>query len=132
MCTCINVTISVCIYAYIQLVPTPTPAPATIGLKIIVIDDDPTGSQTVHGCPLLLRWDPVTLDAALADPSPLLFLLAWRTAVGGLNAFATQTTTMMLGFPEWVVYAAMVPPLVLTGVIGIAQCLFGFEAEASA
>ena len=26
-------------------------------MTIIVIDDDPTGSQTVHSCPLLLRWD---------------------------------------------------------------------------
>lgn len=46
------------------------------GLKIVVIDDDPTGSQTVHGCPLLLRWDAGTLAAGLAHPSPLLFLLA--------------------------------------------------------
>ncbi len=45
-------------------------------LKIVVIDDDPTGSQTVHGCPLLLRWDAETLAAGLAHPSPLLFLLA--------------------------------------------------------
>ncbi|MEA5442065.1 four-carbon acid sugar kinase family protein [Cyanobium gracile] len=45
-------------------------------LKILVIDDDPTGSQTVHGCPLLLRWDAETLAAGLAHPSPLLFLLA--------------------------------------------------------
>ncbi|MCP9942035.1 four-carbon acid sugar kinase family protein [Cyanobium sp. ATX 6E8] len=44
--------------------------------KIIVIDDDPTGSQTVHSCPLLLRWDPATLAAGLKHPSPLLFLLA--------------------------------------------------------
>lgn len=62
----------------------------------------------------------------------MLLLLAWRTGVGGLNAFQSQTTTMMLGFPEWVVYAAMVPPLVLTGVIGLAQFLVGFDAEASA
>ena len=46
------------------------------GLKIVVIDDDPTGSQAVHGCPLLLRWDAETLVAGLAHPSPLLFLLA--------------------------------------------------------
>jgi uncharacterized protein YgbK (DUF1537 family) len=46
------------------------------GLKIVVIDDDPTGSQTVHSCPLLLRWDPDTLAAGLAHPSPLLFVLA--------------------------------------------------------
>ena len=55
---------------------TPTPAAAAIGLKIIVIDDDPTGSQTVHGCPLLLRWEATALAAGLHHPSPLLFVLA--------------------------------------------------------
>jgi uncharacterized protein YgbK (DUF1537 family) len=45
-------------------------------LKIVVLDDDPTGSQTLHGCPLLLRWDPAALRAGLAHPSPFLFLLA--------------------------------------------------------
>ena len=51
-------------------------------LKIVVIDDDPTGSQTVHGCPLLLRWDAATLAAGLAHPSPLLFLLANTRSLG--------------------------------------------------
>jgi len=45
-------------------------------VKIVVIDDDPTGSQTVHSCPLLLRWDHDTLLEGLRQPSPLLFLLA--------------------------------------------------------
>lgn len=44
-------------------------------LKIIVFDDDPTGSQTVHSCLLLLRWDVETLCLGLADSSPLLFIL---------------------------------------------------------
>ena len=56
-------------------------------------------------------------------------LLAWRAVLGGLNAFNTNSGTMMLGFPEWVVYAAMVPPLVLTSVIGLAQSVRGFEVE---
>ena len=43
--------------------------------KIIVFDDDPTGSQTVRGCPLLLDFSMASLQAGLADPSPLLFLL---------------------------------------------------------
>ena len=43
--------------------------------KIIVFDDDPTGSQTVHDCPLLLRFSEADLAAGLADPSPLLFLI---------------------------------------------------------
>ena len=52
------------------------PAAPEPALKIVVIDDDPTGSQTVHGCPLLLRWDAASLAQGLRQPSPLLFLLA--------------------------------------------------------
>jgi len=46
-----------------------------IPTKIIVLDDDPTGSQTVHSCRLLTRWDVPTLQEALLDPAPLFFLL---------------------------------------------------------
>jgi uncharacterized protein YgbK (DUF1537 family) len=44
--------------------------------RIVVIDDDPTGSQTVHGCLLLTRWDPDTLVEALRDDAPLFFVLS--------------------------------------------------------
>lgn len=50
-------------------------------------------------------------------------LLTWRTALGGLNAWTTSSGTMMLGFPEWVAYALMVPPLALTALIGLWQSL---------
>ncbi len=43
--------------------------------KIIVLDDDPTGSQTVHSCLLLMRWDVDTLRAGLRDDSPIFFVL---------------------------------------------------------
>ena len=43
--------------------------------KIIVLDDDPTGSQTVHSCLLLLKWDVETLIAGLQDASPIVFIL---------------------------------------------------------
>lgn len=57
----------------------------------------------------------------------LLFaILAWRTSLGGLNSWNTHSETQILGFPEWVTYAAMVPPFVLTSVIGLHQGLFGF------
>ncbi len=59
-------------------------------------------------------------------------LLAWRTALGGLNAFNTQSGTMMLGFPEWVVYVGMVPPMALAAVIGLWQGLNGFGHEVQA
>ena len=43
--------------------------------KIVVLDDDPTGSQTVHSCLLLMRWDVETLRLGLADDSPIFFVL---------------------------------------------------------
>jgi TRAP-type C4-dicarboxylate transport system permease small subunit len=48
-------------------------------------------------------------------------LLTWRTTLGGLNVWGNQSGTMILGFPEWVVYVAMVPPLALTTVIALLQ-----------
>lgn len=49
---------------------------SNVETKIVVIDDDPTGSQTVHSCLLLTRWDPATLREALLDPAPLFFVLS--------------------------------------------------------
>jgi uncharacterized protein YgbK (DUF1537 family) len=43
--------------------------------KIIVLDDDPTGSQTVHSCLLLMHWDVDTLRIGLQDDSPIFFVL---------------------------------------------------------
>ena len=54
-------------------------------------------------------------------------LLAWRTTLGGVNAYSSQSGTMMLGFPEWVVYAAMVPPFILTTLIALYQAITGAE-----
>jgi TRAP-type C4-dicarboxylate transport system permease small subunit len=54
-------------------------------------------------------------------------LLAWRTTLGGLSAYNSGSQTMLMSLPEWIVYAAMVPPFALTAVIGLRQALFGFE-----
>ncbi len=58
-------------------------------------------------------------------------LLTWRTAIGGLNAWNSQTSSMMMGVPEWYVYVGMVPPLALTALIALVQAARGFgEAKA--
>ena len=62
----------------------------------------------------------------------VLALMAWRTGVGALNAWATKSGTMMIGFPEWVIYTAMLPPLLLCVCIGLAQAVQGFAEEPSA
>jgi uncharacterized protein YgbK (DUF1537 family) len=58
--------------------------------KIIVLDDDPTGSQTVHSCLLLTRWNIATLKAALADAAPLFFVL---TNTRGMDAARAAAVT---------------------------------------
>jgi TRAP-type C4-dicarboxylate transport system permease small subunit len=57
-------------------------------------------------------------------------LLTWRTAIGGLSAWKSQASSMMLGLPEWIVYCGIVPPLALTAVIGAVQALRGFGEPA--
>jgi TRAP-type C4-dicarboxylate transport system permease small subunit len=52
-------------------------------------------------------------------------LIAWRTYLGGMNAWVSQSGSMMLGFPEWIVYAFMTPPLALSAAIALAQALMG-------
>ena len=54
--------------------------------KIVVIDDDPTGSQLVHSCPLLLTWDVPTLRHFLRHQSPLLFILANTRSLDPVSA----------------------------------------------
>jgi uncharacterized protein YgbK (DUF1537 family) len=46
-----------------------------IAPQIIVLDDDPTGSQTVHSCLLLMQWDVATLRLGLSHPAPIFFVL---------------------------------------------------------
>ncbi len=43
--------------------------------KTVVLDDDPTGTQTVHGVDVLADWSVPLLAAALADPRPCFYIL---------------------------------------------------------
>ncbi len=56
--------------------------------KIIVLDDDPTGSQTVHSCLLLTQWDVETLKLGLMDSQPIFFILTNTRALTAKQAVA--------------------------------------------
>ncbi|MBA3416385.1 MAG: hypothetical protein H0U10_14280, partial [Chloroflexia bacterium] len=45
------------------------------GRRIAVLDDDPTGTQTVHGVPVLTTWSVEDLRWALEQPSPTFYVL---------------------------------------------------------
>lgn len=53
-------------------------------------------------------------------------LMAWRSVLGGLSAWDTHAGSMMLGFPEWIVYCGIVPPLILTALIAFVQAATNF------
>ncbi len=55
-------------------------------MKVIVIDDDPTGSQTVNNCLLLLKWDYSTLLKGFESKSNLFFILANTRSLSENNA----------------------------------------------
>ena len=59
-------------------------------------------------------------------------VMCWRSVIGGLNAWKSQSGSMMLGFPEWIVYCAIVPPFALSAVIALVQSLREFGAGAHA
>lgn len=59
----------------------------------------------------------------------IFLLLAWRSTLGGINVWNSNSETQIMGFPEWVVYAFMVPPFVLTALIALRQAVFGFGGQ---
>jgi len=53
---------------------------------LIVLDDDPTGTQSVAGLPVLTRWEPSDLAAALETGSPAIYILTNSRSLGEAEA----------------------------------------------
>lgn len=47
-----------------------------LGYQIVIIDDDPTGNQTVYDLPLLGNWSVESLQKAVRSGTPAFFILA--------------------------------------------------------
>ena len=43
--------------------------------RLVILDDDPTGIQTVHGCLLITQWDEATVRMALQHEHPFFYML---------------------------------------------------------
>ncbi len=56
-------------------IPAIRQAIARSGRKVVVLDDDPTGAQTVYGVPVLTRWDVDSLADELAGESSTFYVL---------------------------------------------------------
>ena len=49
----------------------------------------------------------------------IMTVVAWRTCAGAIAVKASNESTMILGFPLWIGYAAMIPGLVLTAIAAL-------------
>lgn len=58
-------------------------ATAGAGKVVVVLDDDPTGSQVVHDLPVLTGWDDADLRWALTHPGGGVFILTNTRSLGG-------------------------------------------------
>ena len=92
--------------------------------KANIIVDFFTAKASQHTVAQLDRLGALFMATAFA-------LLTWRTSLGGMNAWVSQSGSMMLGFPEWSVYSAMTPPLALSAVIALTQAIMGEKFKAT-
>lgn len=61
----------------------------TFSARIVVLDDDPTGTQTVHDVPVYTDWTRETLTSAFEDGAPLFFILT------NSRSFSRDETTLV-------------------------------------
>ncbi|GAA4902169.1 uncharacterized protein YgbK (DUF1537 family) [Actinomycetospora succinea] len=73
----------------VRAVPAEQVADALAGTPtVVVLDDDPTGTQTIRDLPVLTRWSADDVDWALAQGTPAFFVLTNTRSLGPDDAAA--------------------------------------------
>ena len=62
--------------------------------KMVVLDDDPTGIQTVHGCLLITQWDEQSVRMGFDDKEPFFYILTNTRAMTRHDAERTTREAM--------------------------------------
>jgi uncharacterized protein YgbK (DUF1537 family) len=62
--------------------------------KMVVLDDDPTGIQTVHGCLLITQWDEESVRQGFADSQPFFYILTNTRAMTRQEAAEVTRSAM--------------------------------------
>jgi uncharacterized protein YgbK (DUF1537 family) len=62
--------------------------------KMVVLDDDPTGIQTVHGCLLITQWDEESVRLGFADSQPFFYILTNTRAMTRQEAAKVTRSAM--------------------------------------
>ena len=90
-----------------ESLPPPCPAPLLESIRakseklnrsIVVLDDDPTGTQTVYDVPVLTEWSLETVTKEFENQTPLFFILTNSRSVSEPNAIdiATQIGSVLV------------------------------------
>lgn len=58
------------------------------GKKVVVLDDDPTGCQTVYGVPIWTTWEVSALIQALAEPGNVFYIITNSRSLSEVDAMA--------------------------------------------
>ncbi|WP_407538689.1 four-carbon acid sugar kinase family protein [Deinococcus radiomollis] len=64
------------------------------GRRLVVLDDDPTGMQTLYGIPVLLQWDGDEIRDALAGNWPAVYILTNSRSMDAAGAEQTVRGVM--------------------------------------
>jgi len=64
--------------------------------KMVVLDDDPTGIQTVHGCLLITQWDEQSVREAFEDSEPFFYILTNTRAMTREEAAEVTRSAMSM------------------------------------
>jgi TRAP-type C4-dicarboxylate transport system permease small subunit len=56
-------------------------------------------------------------------------LLAWRCTAAAINAIDTMGASMLLGFPDWIVFTSMAIPFGITALIALSQATSRFNSN---
>lgn len=59
--------------------------------KIMILDDDPTGTQTVHDVTVYTNWSPAAMDSLFAQENPVAFILTNSRALTETETRALHT-----------------------------------------
>lgn len=62
--------------------------------RLVVLDDDPTGMQTLYGIPVLLQWQGNEIREALSHPWPAIYILTNSRSMDGAGAARTVREVM--------------------------------------
>lgn len=59
-------------------------------------------------------------------------LLSWRCGLAAINAKETMGASMLLGFPDWIVFTSMCIPFGITALIALVQALSAMDQHGEA